>query len=926
MPAQVMAQRDAVADAGAGAEPDGDSFAAVVAEVLGDRAAAWTLRRDDTWLRVLPAGVALRAQGWKVHLSATGASAPEVLRRAAVVLADEVCAFKVAADHDVLAALNGPRTPRGSAGKFLTVYPADDEQLRRVALRLDEATAGLPGPQILSDRRLRPGSLVHLRYGTFAGRAAVSDDGEVQTLLVAPDGTEVEDRREARFAPPSWAPDISALFAAPAARPAGPAPTAVLLGERFVVRSAIRHANKGGVFRAVDQRTGAEAVVKQARAHVGAGRELPDVRALLRHEAALLHRLEPLRRTPRLLATFAQDEDEFLAEEYVDAPPLRSWIGARWTDGVPGCPPATLLAVAVDIAEMLAGIHRAGVVVRDLSPNNVLVDADGRAWLVDLELAAEVGTLPPGERPGSGRGSGTPAYSAPEQLAGAAPDRSADLWSLGALLCMLFTGEDPFVDPASVAADSPAGLVRHWRSAPPRRRLVPPAIGAIVDGLLRDDPTARTDAATVARALHRVQLPAAPPTAAELSALTLTRLTADPDRTSRLSEELLDGILAGVRDDDRRRWPSTSFGETTDPANVQHGAAGVLGALVQASRVTGDARVRAEVAATARWLAGRVRVGRRGPVGLYFGVSGAAWALADAADHLADDGLRAVATELALGLPADWSGPDLTHGRAGLGLTLLHLAERAAPAEAEALRSAAARVADGLVRDVTRDADGSVSWRTPRDARSSFAGRRFHGFAHGTAGIGLFLLEAGRVLGREDCTGLAAAAVDTLLRAALPQPDGTVAWGSGPEEPHPTPAYWCNGAGGIGTFLVHAYAAAGDERLPDVVDRAARAVMAGKWRMGVAYCHGLAGNADFLLDAADVLDAPEYRDWAADLAVRIADRAVHDAGRLAVGDEPGRITPDFNVGGAGALSFLLRQRAGGPRLWLPAPAGTERAR
>jgi serine/threonine protein kinase len=698
----------------------------------------------------------------------------------------------------------------------------------------------------------------------------------------------------------------------------------VLLGDRFVVRSAIRHANKGGVFRAVDQQTGADVVVKQARAHVGGGRGLPDVRTLLRHEATLLRRLEPLRRTPRLLATFAQQEDEFLAEEYLDAPPLRSWLAARWVDGVPASSAGTLLAVAVEIADLLAALHRAGVVVRDLSPNNLLVDANGRAWLVDLELATEVDT-PPGEDADPGRGSGTPAYSAPEQLAGAAPDRSADLWSLGALLCMLFTGEDPFVDPDSAVGVTPAERVASWRAAPPRRRLIPPAIATIVDGLLCDDAAARTDAATVGAALRRVTLLGAPPTPAELAAATVTGLSDEPERTRRLAADLLEGILAGARDENRR-WPASSFGETTDPANVQHGAAGILGALVQASGVLGDPRARAEVAATARWLADRVRTPRPGPVGLYFGAAGPAWALADAADHLADDELRAVATELALRLPTDWTGPDLTHGRAGLGLTLLHLAEGAAPDDAAALRAAADRVADGLVRDVSRDPDGSVSWRTPAEARSSFAGRRFHGLAHGTAGIGLFLLEAGRVLGRADCTLLAADAGDSLLRAALPQTDGTLAWGSGPDEPRPTPAYWCNGAGGIGTFLVHAYAATGDDRLPPVIDGAARAVMAAKWRMGVAYCHGLSGNADFLLDAADVLGVPEYRAWAADLAVRIADRAVRDGDRLAAGDEPGRVTPDFNVGGAGVLSFLLRVRAGGPRLWLPGLTGTGGAR
>ena len=51
-----------------------------------------------------------------------------------------------------------------------------------------------------------------------------------------------------------------------------------------------------------------------------------------------------------------------------------------------------------------------------------------------------------------------------------------------------------------------------------------------------------------------------------------------------------------------------------------------------------------------------------------------------------------------------------------------------------------------------------------------------------------------------------------------------------------------------------------------MIDGAARTVMAAKWRSGVAYCHGLAGNGDFLLDACDLLGDSRYRFWAADLA------------------------------------------------------------
>ncbi len=93
-------------------------------------------------------------------------------------------------------------------------------------------------------------------------------------------------------------------------------------------------------------------------------------------------------------------------------------------------------------------------------------------------------------------------------------------------------------------------------------------------------------------------------------------------------------------------------------------------------------------------------------------------------------------------------------------------------------------------------------------------------------------------------------------------------------------------------------------------------MMAAKWRAGVAYCHGLAGNGDFLLDAGEFLGDGRYRLWAADLASVLFDRRVVQEGLCTFGDQPGPRPPDFGVGLAGVLSFFLRLRHGGPRLWM----------
>ena len=278
---------------------------------------------------------------------------------------------------------------------------------------LDQATADLPGPAILSDRPYRRGSLVHYRYGAFRGRAYISNDGDLVYAIVGPDGDLVEDRRTAHFTPPPW---VRPLF--PEVRPGNGQKSAnVLLDDRFLVREAVRYANKGGVFRATDQRTGEEVVIKQARAHVGGDERGLDVRHLLDNEAHVLELLGPTGITPRLVAFFEQGGDNFLAEEAVRGETLRTWNTSRWDGEVPGV--GEMLHMSRKVAEALATVHQSGTVVRDFTPNNLIVQSDGKVRLIDLELAVPLGPLrryrahlDPGNR------SLTPAYGGPDKQPG----------------------------------------------------------------------------------------------------------------------------------------------------------------------------------------------------------------------------------------------------------------------------------------------------------------------------------------------------------------------------------------------------------------------------------------------------------------------------------------------------------------------------
>ncbi|WP_229402261.1 class IV lanthionine synthetase LanL [Micromonospora okii] len=915
--------------------------------------AGWTAHPRDRWTLVTPPVPSGRMQGWKLHVSATVVSAPQVLAACAPILVETGTAFKFVATVPMLADLNELRAAPGGAGKFVTAYPATDELFRELVERLDEATAGLPGPAILSDQPYRPGGLVHYRYGEFDGVTVLGHDGNHRRCVLDPDGNPVEDVRDGTFRPPSWAPppfgpvgDAGDDAGEDPGEQAGAAE--VTIDGRYVVTAALQHANKGGVYEARDLRTGVDVVLKEARPHVATDALGRDARDVLAHEARLLRHLAPLGVVPRLHDEFVQEGHRFLVEELLPGRSLRDGVDGSLDDRSTGLGYHALLRVLERLARLVRDVHAAGVVIRDLSPNNVMLLPDGELRLIDLELAALRGPEPGGWSY-LGVGGGTVGVSAPEQLDCAPPDPRADLFSLGAVALHLVGRMNPDLLPDVPATRSYGQRVAAVLEPPFAPRPVPEPLRRIVTGLLRTEPAERIGLDEVltlcAAGLDGPDRDLwATPSSAEATA----GLARFPERHRR---ELVDGIvrwLAGSPASPAvRPWAETAFGRRIEPCTVQHGVAGTVAVLARLLELPaaqgaprraapeqnapdpGARRQAAQEQAAPQHDASQVAArllddlldrllrhldgGVHRLPGMHFGFAGTAWALCDAGRVLRRPHLVERAVELALRLPVVWPSPDLTHGVAGLGTCLLHLWEQTGRPE---LRDRVAAAAEHLLATV--DDGEAMLWTVDPGFDSDLAGYRSYGFAHGTAGIGAFLLAAGHRLGRPELTAAAERCGDTLLAAARYDADAAF-WPSTPTSGDAR-THWCNGSSGVGTFLCRLYARTGDARHRDAALAAARAVMRTRWAAGTAYCHGLAGDGDFLLDLARATGDARYARWAEALAGRLWAMRVHRDGVPLLPDESNHaVTGGYGAGLTGHLAFLLRLRHGGPRLFHPDP-------
>ncbi|MFE5580780.1 class IV lanthionine synthetase LanL [Kitasatospora sp. NPDC056531] len=898
----------------------------------------WDVTVGGFWCTARPsASSPLPTQGWKLHVSAASVVGGEVLAAVVRVLAADPCDFKFAAGEERLRELNSRNSDRGSAGKFITVYPADDAQFQRLAAELDRVTAGLPGPVVLSDRPYRPGSRVHYRYGAFASRAELGNDGEYRSVLRGPGGERAEDVRGGSYRAPGWVRDP---FSSPAV---GRRKGGVLLAGRYAVTAAVRHGAKGGVFLGREAVGGAEVVVKQARAHIEVDRAGTDARDALRHEAALLARLDGQELAPRAVELIEQDDSVFLVQERIAGQPLGAWVATRLRhDGSPDVDWAEAEPVVHGLLDLVERVHAQGLVLRDFSPGNVMVRPDGGLRLVDLELAAETGHLA-----GS---AGTPGYRAPEQgrlaLAGSCiADPAVDLYALGGLFFLLATGHDPLLPEDLPQARPVAECLGRWLALAARTGATARRLAPVVLGLRAEEPGQRWGVARARAELGGAASVTVSPLWHAAAARQSTGTAARRGDGPPLDRLLCDGLrhLAATATPERadRLWPVVPAGERTDPCNVQHGAAGVLAVLARA--VTADGLpedVRAQAARTARtaasWIERRVAAEPVVLPGLHFGRSGTAWALLDAARALGDAELAERAATLAHRVAVEWPNPDVCHGAAGAGFAQLRFAaENFGEDFSENLNddflSRAAGCARTLLAAAQQEPYGTV-WPVPADFDSALAGITHLGFAHGVAGVGAFLLavaEALAVDGLRDgplASDALAAAVDagrTLAATVRWGSDRRTAWWpqSAADPDHIRLSHWCSGSSGAGSFLLRLWRATGERAPLDLAHAAGRAVLAGRWHSGVSACHGLAGDGEYLLDLAEATGDPEFHTGALELGQLIASRAALRNGLLTLPDETGTgCATAYGTGTAGPLAFLLRLRHSGPRLWLdPVP-------
>ncbi|MGW3425392.1 class III lanthionine synthetase LanKC [Streptomyces phaeochromogenes] len=836
----------------------------------------WRAARIGDWLTMTPVDGEGRprsgpVQGWKIHASATRESAERVAAAVWDYCVPRLIPFKFVPGPHLLHLRNVKYAARDASGKFVTVYPADEDQLQVVLEELGALLKGLEGPYILTDLRWNDGPL-YVRYGAFARSFVVDERGRLVPAVTDGEGRLVPDRRAPSFQVPEWVTLPAFLEPQLAAR------NTTTVGELpYRIEKALHFSNGGGVYAGVDTRDGSRVVLKEGRPHAGLAADGADAVARLAREKYALERVSGLSVVPEVRDWFPLGEHRFLVMDFLEGRPLNSFFAERHPLLTADPDPAAVadytawaLRVHGLVEEAVEAVHARGIAFNDLHMFNIMVAPDEQSVaLLDFEAAAPI------EEDGR-QIVAHPGFFAPPDRTGADVDR----YALACLrLAMFMPVTTLFVVDRAKAAHLAEVIAGQFPDVP--REFLAEAVAEITQG-----PASRTTArpssappspADAASSSTAAVLPS-PANASPYAAL------AEPGDWPYSRDSMVKAILASATPErDDRLFPG-DIAQFSDGGGLglACGAAGVLYALAE----TGADRYEEGE----RWLLDHTDPVPTGtPLGLYDGLAGVAYVL-DLLGH------RQRALDLVdTVLKEKWRklSSDLKGGLAGLGLVLDRLARTTGEPELDLRAAEVARILRERLAEPRPE---------PKKRRA--------GLLRGASGPALFLLRRYESTGDPELLTSAAEALRRDLECCVVQRGG----GLEVDEGRRTMPYLGDGSTGIGLviddYLAHTGGRGEDGRRangqvepdPDEFERARSQILTAATSRFYAQPGLFQGRAGMILHLSRTGADPGQ------LAAQIAGLgwfAMPYQGQLAFpGHQMMRLSMDLGTGTAGCLLAL----------------------
>jgi serine/threonine protein kinase len=606
--------------------------------------------------------------------------------------------------------------------------------------------------------------------------------------------------------------------------------------------------------------------IKEARPFVDT---IDDTVSLLKKEYRILSKVAHLNIAPKPIDLFQDWEHFFMVQEYLTGGPIHSYsarnnITLRINPTIEDTRIfyGNFKTIILQLAEIVKAIHECGIVFSDLSPSNLILNANTlELKIIDFEGAYEVGVDEPGRLH-------TPGFAA-DQAFGRNATVASDYFAIGAIM-------HHFLSP-----------VNQIFQVHPKARYIfmenvtkdigfPKIVSELATALIDKVPENRPTPSQVIEVLTRDDEAHAP-------IFVFDGPEADPTYEAWSSEAFK--FILGVATYDRRDrlFPSDGSLFRTNPLSIAYGACGVAYAMDK-----GGHKVPEE---TIDWILACNKHVNLIPPGLYIGLAGISWAMLELG--LVDEAKKVFATTHDHHLLFD--AFDLYYGVAGWGLANLKFFMEF---QDELYLQKAELAGNHLVEHLTEDARGYY-WK--------FEDKIPLGYAHGASGISLFLLYLYLATRNERFLDVGIRALDFDMNNATPytKHEG-VAWMMYADEGNIVYPYWRMGSAGVGMAMLRYYRLLGEQRYRDMLELIYFDTNK-KYALFPGLFNGLSGLGEFLLDLYRVTNESRHLDGAYRVATGIGFFKIQKPQGLAFpGDMLRRISCDYGTGGAGIGHFLYR--------------------
>jgi serine/threonine protein kinase len=824
----------------------------------------------------LQVGEITNGEGWTIDISIILIQLEELLELVLPILIDRCIPFKVPTTLDMAKCILNGEYGYGQLGKVVSIYPDENENLLALAHHLLTVTSHLRGPNVLTDRHL--GGVIYTRYGSY--------NAESYTIpFILPPGI-------------TWpfgeitSPDT----------PIGN----TILQNKYKPFSILKEDPRGTVKKVLWLKSLFQikwCILKQGIREMVTDKHGRDIRDRLRWQYQLQKDLFGLIPLPKAYDLFEENGDLFFSMEYIRGKSLDETTKATFEFNTWQQLPLTTrkkqISHALNLLEAIGRMHEQEFIHRDITPANFLVTKKRGLVLIDLELTYShrlKWPMPPFRL-------GTPWFMSKEQEAGKKPTIYDDIYSLGAVLIVLFTG----LFPNKFELDKPETLEEQLRFYLPDSSIVL-LISTCFNTVLSQRPTIPQMKACLNQFINnqpeKYQHPA------------------DPSYLDKVNQSQLKMVIAGsinglVNPNFLNRdslWLSNSVQNAGLPyapfSGFHTGVSGPLYTIALAQTAGYNiSKCREAYENNLSFLQKKaLLLTEELPGGLYFGTAGMALAIAEGIKS----GLIPCTKDIKDKIQTCQQNPNIDGfgietGIVGKGLALLQCSNILDESYIQQHLSHILQV----VLDNQQD-DGSWIWPESKGRRQI----RITGLSNGVAGISCFLLAYAAKYGDSNASKSAEKALTWLISKSYSFRK-QVLWNLH-DKSNSVDIGMSNGFTGIALAFIRAYSFFNNcEEYRRVAESTLRNIQPYILTRDLSLANGLAGIGQVYLEASNTFGSDEWKsrvDWITRIILNSV-KYLGDESCYWMVDSSPNTTADFMTGNSGVMHFLLRySECGTPNL------------